>query len=634
MAKQMKRVEKRYVPQQESFRQLPGLRPAAEPVLAAETPVVDPAASKLKEMAEAFGSINKALKDFYTMEKSFEETNRAENRVRSQLGLPPVEGPGFLDYGVAQGYNEGLGIVRGQEAMIELKRRLSEARYGISPEKLGTPDDVRAFVDNETKKIMEEYIPVDADVAYVEGASKFLTQAKLEARVEGTNFWAAQEKQQRFNNFSTFINNHLNTEVLPRMEEDLRLGGVPNSRRFRAELSGLTKIGRDKFGFDRDTAAVVTLENIEDTLRRNMTQALTTNGSFAQVSDLEDMADALLEAMDMPDADGIRLADLKTPEVAKAVESIRGLTENFIGKADAMREKHQQLQAEKVLGGAVDLMFKGKDFLEVQQYVKMAFDKGDIEGLKSLQILSQLQQSFNSGVFNPVDPEEFGDWMKAAAAGRMTNQQVINLAVDRKLSPDVFNQLSSAVSKHRADVSYFQGLEEASYFRNKRALSTSEDEIKAIKEERTNIFATFVKQQGIEGEELQWLKSTYDQAYPYEDSVATVKDAEAILNNGRQSYTSYTKYRQQAFRSVPDTLGAGEETEAERKRRMQVADEEALLKTALEFPALMKSTRYRDALVNKAVEYERRKNQRKTPQQSAPQIGGAPSWTHQNIMIR
>lgn len=511
--KNITRVEKRYVPQQESYRNLPGLRPAAEPVVAAETPAVSGEGERLRQWGEALASGNKALKDFFTMEKSFEETNRAENRVRAQMELPPLEGQGLLDYGVAQGYNEGLGILKGQAAMVELRRRLAEANYGITPENLGSPDDVRAYVDNETQKIMQEFLPADANSAYLEGASKFLAQAKLEARVEGVNFWAAEEKRKRFDNYSAFVNNHFNTEIAPRMEENLRLGSPLDIKKIRGEISDLTRIGRDKFGFDRDTAAVVVLENFQDQLMMQYTQALSQDDSYSQMTDLEDMSDALMVAMDTPDADGVRLSNLRTPEVRKAVESLRATSEKFNGMAEGIRKKNQAKVLDDKMGTFGQRLARGEDFSVVHSDIKVAMATGDLDGAIGMSLLVDLGKIWDAGVFSRVPNEAMDTWRRQAVTGHLSHKGLLELSINNRFSKETYNELSGLISDYRADDNH-------RYTLSQRALAAAGDpessrkQRNAAKQANTDSLLRITKELGITEKEKEYVEELMDQEFP------------------------------------------------------------------------------------------------------------------------
>ncbi len=524
MAKQLTRVEKRYVPQQESYRNLPGLRPTAEPVVAAETPVVSGEGEKLRQMAEALASGNKALKDFFSMEKSFEETNRVENRVRAQMGLPPIEGQGLLDYGVAQGYNEGLGILKGQEAMLELRRRLQESNYGISQEAIGTPDDVRQRVDAETTRIMSEFLPPDANQAYMEGAAKFITQAKLEARVEGIALWQAEEKKQRFNNYSSFVNNHFNTEMAPRMEEALRMGTTPDTLRLRGEITDLTRIGRDKFGFDRDTAVVVVLDNLKDQLRMQQTQALSQEDSFDRLTDLEDMADALLLAVDAPDADGIRLSSLKTPEVQKAIEDLRVTTERFNGMAEGVRQKNQAKVRDDKLGQYAQRLAKDGDFESVHAEIKSSMASGDIDGTIGMGLLVDLGRVWDAGVFSRVPLDVMDNLRRQAVTGQLTHEELLESSINNRMTKEAYNELSGLISDYRNDDSYRYTLSQ----RAKAAISGDTANLGKVRREakqrNSDAFNRISNELGLSGSEKDYIEETFSQEFTnvYEDIPADI----------------------------------------------------------------------------------------------------------------
>lgn len=208
MAKQMKRVEKRYVPQQESYRSLPALSPQASPVdVTPSVAPVDASAEKLRQLAEGLSSLNKGLGDFLRMEKSFEETNRLANRTNALLGLPPVSGPGFTDMGVEKGYKEGQGLSDSIRLRDELLTELSDKQFFVNPDSL--PDTI-----SNVNKFTQEFIQgklagKETDVSYLEGAAKNLTQVKIEALTVATKMQKEARDTRQLNNEASIISENL-----------------------------------------------------------------------------------------------------------------------------------------------------------------------------------------------------------------------------------------------------------------------------------------------------------------------------------------------------------------------------------------------------------------------------------------
>lgn len=256
MAKQLKRIEKRYVPQQESYRNLPGLRPTAEPVAAAATPVESDEGSKLRQWGEALASGNKALKDFFSMEKSFEETNRVANKANAFLGLPPVDGPGLLNYGVEYGSEEGRGMARSAEIKSKMMAFLEEKNYLIDPTKPSVKDATARVHSAMAEFLSNELTPAEKNSrGFIEGAAQTLAQARVEALVKTSKEATKQAQAFDINNYSDFVMSKF-TEVYADVGKD--------PKAMREFYSRLTKEA-PRFNLERDAASDVLVTSIAGT---------------------------------------------------------------------------------------------------------------------------------------------------------------------------------------------------------------------------------------------------------------------------------------------------------------------------------------------------------------------------------
>ena len=181
-SKPLSRTQKRYVPQQESYKNLPGLRPVAEPTGAAARPSeVDAGAMRLREMSQALAAGSKALTDYFAMEKSAEETNRVANRALALAGLPQERGPGpgLLDWGSDYGYQEGLGLAEGSKLAASLELELERNNHFVDPENPdpeSTLQQVQLMVDRAAKDSIGDRM---GNSAFVQGLSKPLAEMKV-----------------------------------------------------------------------------------------------------------------------------------------------------------------------------------------------------------------------------------------------------------------------------------------------------------------------------------------------------------------------------------------------------------------------------------------------------------------------
>jgi hypothetical protein len=332
MAKQMKRIEKRYVPQQESYRNLPGLRPAADPVLAAETPVVDPAASKLKEMADAFSGINKALKDFYTMEKSFEETNIATNKTRALMGLPPVEGKGFLKYGSRPGYTQGLGEARGILIKNQLKSELANKNYFVDPES-PDPEATKMQLFNFTQEFFDKQLgDLAKDPAFMEGAGKAMAQARVEAMVIAQSAVEEALDVQQANNFKIIAMDYFG-ERLP--------GVIGNPHAIRQLMREATR-NSEVYGLHQDAANELLITSFFDERQNAYREADASGDDVAMESIMKELR-SFTTAMELPDDAGIVPGGVSKEPGTGKIEARLGSTFKEMRQAYGTMERDHQV---------------------------------------------------------------------------------------------------------------------------------------------------------------------------------------------------------------------------------------------------------------------------------------------------
>lgn len=611
MAKQLKRVAERYVAQQESYRNLPVPRPQASPVdVTPDEPVENASAARLRDIAEGLSSINSGLGDFFRMEKSFEETNRMEAKVRAQMNLPyDPDGKGLLNYGVAAGYEEGRGVYEGQEAMLAIQRRLEEAQYGITDENLSNPQAVSKFVDSTVDEVLKEMTRGNPSKAYLQGMAPLVTQAKVEARIKGEGVWRAKEKEARASNFSKFVNTHWEAMVYKDMKENLLSGERPDPQKLRNTLAELTRIGRDQYNFDRNTAAVYILENVQGSLVREMTKALSRDGSFADIQDLEDISQVLLESLEVPDASGIRLQDLKEPEVMQSVESIRATAEAFNNRASAVRTKNQALQADKVLGGGVSLVMDNASPAEVLEYVNKSFRAGDIEGSAMLTILGQLKQAKDAGLLNPVPDQLMDKWLITAASGDMDYKQLVQLQIDTRMPEESFKLLDSAISKHRAGVGYSISLRNEARSEDLYKLNMSEAERKAITKENTEQIKVNLSQ--VDEGAKEFVASVISRQFPFLDEPIDGEELMETIDNSVASYKRYMEtkiklqerlYNQQQLKTSEGIFYPGQDPM--RKAIDEYAEDQGILAVGPMHP------RFREVSLRQTALYNQQKTMR------------------------
>jgi hypothetical protein len=474
MAKQMKRVEKRYVPQQESFRQLPGLRPQAEPGQAVATPAPDPEALRLRELAESLAAGNKALGDFFTMEKSFEETNRVAQRIRGRLGLEQTEGPGggFLDWGSDYGYQEGRGLAQGITLKDNLRKELADNNYFID-EANPNPQKTMDAMNSHVQQFITMNLGDDSsNPAFMQGVSQYLVEAKVEATVEAGIRLEAIKTRQQMANFSTWAQKNF----IPKLAE---FGDNPQGLR---NLMSETIKESSRFGMNKDAAAdtllVSTLEHLEGmyTEAFNMEaptesiQAMETAtalmSDFIQAASLNDASGVPLGGFGMS-ADGKRMAPLK--------ETLTQLKQRHREMVSELDKKGKAVKATKAIKAQNEVLIDMVDNRMTKVDILNKYRKLQESDPELLQVVLNMAVDTE----NKWNTDDNPDLVKALIKKGASMSEVESQLTAGLLSKDDYTQLATVWSNRRSQIQYAQS--QADRRESKYANSQAKEE-KAIVE--------------------------------------------------------------------------------------------------------------------------------------------------------
>jgi hypothetical protein len=512
MAKRPTRVEKRYVPQQESYRNLPGLRPAAEPVVAAETPAPSGEGDKLRQWGEALASGNKALKDFFTMEKSFEETTAAENRVRAQMGLPPVGSPGFLDYGTELGYQQGLAIRDAEDISVEVERRFNDRKHEIHPDKLKSADAVREFSDGILAELLQEKgVALDqVSRPYLEVMGPEIAKMKLESRVKALSIYDAQQKLATVDAFNSKVRSVVDNDIIPFVSGIMASPELSmdanNTLVVRNKIAELSKLATTAHRIDRNTANALIVENITTTLQNQMAVGLGEGTNYESVRTTEEVALALMKAVDSPDASGVRLMTTSAdPETIKAIGNLRQTVVRFSNEADQMRAKSQKDQAEKKIGQLATKLFTNEiNIDQANEIIRADIKSGALGDTSALMVINQLHEMNVSGALAPVTREDSLKYIGMALSGSLSETQVLHLSLTERLPESLTKDMLQGVSAYKAGVSWSHTL------RNQRQSAASfgwaQEQHQRTRTSQSNQVIVNTALQGLSGEELEYIK--------------------------------------------------------------------------------------------------------------------------------
>jgi len=362
MAKQLKRVEKRYVPQQESYRSLPVPSPTASPVdVVPDVPSVDPTAEKLRQLTEGLSGFNKGLTDYFRMEKSFEETTRVANKVNALLGLPQIGGPGNLDYGKDYGYQEGLGEADGIRWRKELSDLIESNNFFVdedNPDPTKTMGDLNKFVSDY---IGEKTFDKTGNQAYLKGLAPMLAEAKVKSMVDATAKLQEAKFNKQANALATIVQERL-SKVAP---EDLS-----TPEKFRGFLNDVA-VDSQRLGFDRDAGADLTLETLGKTLESSFYLASDADDLKGMSSSIE-MLENLYSAASIRDASGMLLGGIKkNPDgttkwkLEATVKNLKTLKGSLVTIMDKALVDKQKVFSSSLKAKAIELLLGGTSVSEI-----------------------------------------------------------------------------------------------------------------------------------------------------------------------------------------------------------------------------------------------------------------------------
>jgi len=599
MAKQLKRVTERYVAQQESFRNLPVPRPQASPVDVTPEPVADPAAERLRDIAEGLSALGSGISDFFKMEKSFEETNRMEAEVRGRLGLEMGRGKGFLDYGTRYGYEQGKGVSEGQDVLVEISRRLAQAEPDLHPDKLKTPDDVRRYVDNMVSEVEKEYLGdlSGQSRAYLEGVAPALAKAKLEARVKALTVYDSNVKLETVNNYTKYVNSIFETDIIPYINQMIETPGEKvDYGLIRNKMSELTKAARDTYNIDRNTANVLTLEQLDSNLKNIMVQAITTDSSMESIRTIEGISTAILMSIDEPDEGGFKLTHSADTETKRAAASLRDTVLNFNNTADVIRGKKQKEAADSKIASLATRVFLGESLDNVRDEFKEAVRLGEFDNEVTLAVITKLHELDRSGAMTPVSQDMQLDYISRALTGRMTSVDVLALSIKDNLPNSLTRDMLQAVDAVRSTQSWQHqqvmqayALDNAQFSRDRRA---KDEVLRRNNELLSSLLVDY------SGEQLEYIKYALSEpllSMSHGDMVDPA-DLKSLVQN---TADLWTKVQSNVAKEVAKIHTTDEDY---RKKRARVIKAEQEVNT----PGFLKAntTRYTENLLELQFTYE------------------------------
>jgi len=466
----MKRVEKRYVPQQESYRSLPVPSPVASPVDVVPEITPDPTAEKLRQITEGLSGINKGLTDYFRMEKSFEETTRAANKVNALLGLPPVGGPGNLDYGKDYGYQEGLGLAQGASLKVELEKALKTNNYFIDPTKLSS-EDMQQKINQFTQSFLQENLgELQNNPAFMSGAAQSLAEAKVTALVKGQEALETLRLTKSLENWDTFVGAQLSEGKLE--------GYIGKPAEFREEISRLLTYA-PKMNLGKDAAG--------DQLLAGLTRQY--YSKFSAAHDAEDIPalkeslgvlKLLKESAALKDSSGVFIGGIamggKKSPIDDTIKEINELYATSVKSFSSLKERVLKEQGFAIRANMLyDFRSKGLDPRKAEEELAPLRLSNPKEYLKTMDFMFQVERS---GTNIWVDPELMSSLREDKS---LDTDAIVRLVNSRVIGKNEAKELGSIVSERERETLRALSLED-----RRNSLLTREARESAARTKATN----------------------------------------------------------------------------------------------------------------------------------------------------
>ena len=445
-------VEKRYVPQQESYRNLPTPTPQAESVrVIAQGEAISPAAAKLRSLAEGLSSLNKGLVDYLTLEKSYEETNRAEAEARARAGLDMQDGHGFMNYGVIKGYIQGQALNDYDKIEGIATSSLDAIKDSLTFENYRSEDDVGRTTD----ALIDDAIRAsgvnlnEADPLYISKIGNKLAELKLAARINAKKMYADNVGRLNVNNYTTHVDTVFKEKIIPQLSiianTPEALTDQTSYQQIRDWVSTMTKTAETDFYISREAANVLVVDTVTSAIRQMVIDAVDTGDrSPEMLADISSVATGLLKSVRLPDtAGGVKLvASTGSPDLRRAIGALTELTAGLSDADDKAREAVQKKQVETLAADMSLALLNGASFEDVREQ----FRNLEGRGLSNSQLKSAIldvNQFYRSQAAGPVEPEylytegDYLDYMSLVLTEDISLLDIHKLALDHKLPRDL-----------------------------------------------------------------------------------------------------------------------------------------------------------------------------------------------------
>lgn len=476
-------VSERYVSQQQTFRQGPGLQPEAQIQSGVAAPV-DSTRNTLLDLAQGLSKLTDTLGSFFQTESQFGQINQKVNELRGEAGAPQATGMGILKWGVKEGYQRGQGVKLGATLSSEFLNTGARNNWFVDS---ANPDEnaTKGKITELYKGLEKKYLGTSNNPEVINGALQSIAKARLTADVESTKILGDAFFDANLNNFSDALSSTLDSDFMPFFEDNIKFNsGVvtteDNSRlrnTFHTNVKSLAK----QFNIPIAVANGAAMDSILEGVNNELSMALDPDNAtefdataaFKKVSNIYKMLSTTDEAgfnfkKAYKNKDGV----LSNPYKAQ-LGNFRTVMGSLRSIADKQIKARVERDTNLVMNSAIVDAYKGKPWESISQKVIDLGLSGDIKPEALEARLNGLRSIISEAKGIVTDPRALAKFQLDIAAGKYSSYTQLDSAAREAMKLGIIhpNDIQSTISSFNSYESNARARESAARERKNSALT-------------------------------------------------------------------------------------------------------------------------------------------------------------------
>lgn len=431
-------VNERYVAQQQTFRQGPGIRPEAQITSSVAAPA-DATRNQLMDLAQGLSKLTGALGDFFQSESNFGLINQKVNELRGEAGAPQSTGMGILKWGVKEGYQRGQGVKKGSELAAEFLTIGEQNKWFVDPE---NPDEASSNeqITKLYKELEQKHLGDSQNPEVLNGALPMVSKARLTADVEVTKLLGDAYFNANLNNFSDALSNTLKADFLPFFDNNLKYSsGIvspEDNSRLRDSFHTNVKTLAKQFNVPIAVANGAAMDSILEGLTSELATALDPEDSreFDATAAFKKAAN-IYKILSTSDTSGFNFGKSYKDSKGALRNPYKQQLGNFkslMGSLRSIADKQIKAKAERdtnlVMNSAIIDAYEGKPSDAIIQKVKDLGLTGDIKPEALEARLNGLSNIIREGKGIVTDPRVLAKFQLDMAAGKYRSYEQVDAA--------------------------------------------------------------------------------------------------------------------------------------------------------------------------------------------------------------